>query len=90
MVPWPAFRKLHAARTAIQHGFADLKQAEPHGRLTGPCPTDRRHQFIMQEPVPMLEEPTTWTAWEICAGARDDLANVEEPFATIATAFLDR
>jgi hypothetical protein len=79
-----------AARTAIQRGFEDLKRAEPQGRSTAPCQTNRRHTFILHEPVPMLEEPTTWTAWEICAGARDDLANVEEPFATIAKAFLDR
>ena len=41
----------------------------------------------------MLEQPTTWTAWEdLARAARDDLLDESstEPFATIAKAFLNR
>lgn len=79
-----------AAREAIRRGFAALKAAEPYGRLLGTCPTNRRHEFVMEEPIPMLEQPTSWFGWAVCAGDRDDLTGLTEPFATIAKAFLNR
>jgi hypothetical protein len=79
-----------AARDAIRRGFLFLKLTEPRGRSAVPCPTSFRHHFIIEEPIPMLEEPTTSTDWEVCGGTLDEIADLEEPFASIARAFLER
>lgn len=79
-----------AAREALRQGFGALKTAEPNGRFAVICSTKFRQRFGMEEPFPMLEEPTTSTIWETCGETLDDIANLEEPFATMAKAFRDR
>jgi hypothetical protein len=86
----PAGALSPAARETLRQGFESLKTAEPHGRFAVICSTKFLYRFSLSEPIPMLEEPTTSTIWETCGETLDDIANLEEPFATIAKAFLDR
>jgi hypothetical protein len=72
------------AYRTITQGFEALARAEPDGRAYPECATGRYHRF--QAWVASDAE----TTWITCAGPKDDLAGLEEPFVTIAKAFLER
>jgi hypothetical protein len=72
------------AHRTITQGFEALARAEPEGRAYPKCATGQYHRF---EVWVASDASTTWVT---CAGPKDDLAGLAEPFATIAKAFLER